>query len=110
MPKSPALYAEMSDPQNKSPQILNSASNLLGFCFVVLTSIKFFKFSDVTVIDQLTAICFVLFMFSCLSAFLSIRSKTKRAILYETLADYAFLAGLIMIFIMTILFIFQLIE
>lgn len=100
----------MDGQDNKSPQILNSASNLLGFCFVVLTSIKFFKFSDDTVIDQITAVCFVLFMFSCLCAFLSIRSKTKRAFFYETLADYAFLAGLIVIFVMTILFLFQLIH
>ena len=100
----------MNHHDNKSPQILNAASNLLGFCFVVLTSIKFFKFSDTTVIDQITAVCFVLFMFSCLCAFLSIRSKTKRAILYETIADYAFLAGLVVIFFMTILFLFQVID
>lgn len=102
--------AGINDNENKSPQILNSASNLLGFCFLVLTSIKFFKFSDTTIIDQVTAVCFVLFMFSCLCAFLSIRSKTKRAILYETLADYAFLAGLFVLFVMTTLFFFQLID
>lgn len=100
----------MNEQDNKSPQILNSASNLLGFCFVVLTSIRFFKLSDTTIIDQVTAICFVLFMFSCLCAFLSIRSKTKRADLYETLADYSFLAGLIVIFVMTLLFLMELIH
>jgi hypothetical protein len=100
----------MNEQDNKSPQILNSASNLLGFCFVVLTSIRFFKLSDTTIIDEVTAICFVLFMFSCLCAFLSIRSKTKRADLYETLADYSFLAGLIVIFVMTLLFLMELIH
>src|SRR6478735_512958 len=100
----------MDERDNKSPEILNSASNLLGFCFLVLTSIKFFKFSDTSIIDEVTAVCFVLFMFSCLCAFLSIRSKTKRAILYETLADYAFLAGLFVIFIMTILFLMEIIH
>ena len=100
----------MNEQDNKSPQILNSASNLLGFCFVVLTSIRFFKLSDTTIIDEITAICFVLFMFSCLCAFLSIRSKTKRADFYETLADYSFLAGLIVIFVMTLLFLMELIH
>ena len=100
----------MNEQDNKSPQILNSASNLLGFCFVVLTSIRFFKLSNTTIIDEITAICFVLFMFSCLCAFLSIRSKTKRADFYETLADYSFLAGLIVIFVMTILFLMELIH
>ena len=94
----------------KSPQILNASSNFLGFCFLILTSLKFFKLSDTTLIDEITAVCFVIFMFSCLCAFLSIRSKTKRAILYETLAEYSFLAGLIIIFLMTILFVFAIIH
>jgi hypothetical protein len=94
----------------KSPQILNASSNFLGFCFLVLTSLKFFKLSDTTFIDEITAVSFVIFMFSCLCAFLSIRSKTKRALFYETLAEYSFLAGLIIIFLMTILFVFAVIN
>lgn len=100
----------MNEHDNKAPQILNSSSNLLGFCFVVLTSIKLLKFSETTIIDNITAVCFVLFMGSCLCAFLSIRSKTKHAILYETIAEYAFLTGLIIIFCMTILFMIQVIQ
>ena len=95
---------------NKAPQILNASSNFLGFCFVVLTSIKLFNFSSVTIIDEVTAISFVLFMTSCLCAFLSIRSKTKRADMYETVAEYAFLAGLFSIFFMTILFLLEVIH
>jgi hypothetical protein len=95
---------------NKAPQILNASSNFLGFCFVVLTSIKLFKFSSVTIIDEVTAISFVLFMTSCLCAFLSIRSKTKRADMYETVAEYAFLTGLFSIFFMTILFLLEIIH
>jgi hypothetical protein len=49
-------------------------------------------------------------MFSCLCSFLAIRSKTKRADLYETLAEYSFLAGLIIIFLMTILFVLEIIH
>ncbi|WP_431198565.1 hypothetical protein ACRQ5D_28840 [Mucilaginibacter sp. P25] len=37
---------------DKSPHILNAASNLLGLCFVVLTSLKFLKMSDRTYIDE----------------------------------------------------------
>ena len=95
---------------NKSSQILNSSSNFLGFCFLVLTSLNFFKLSDTTFIDEITAVCFVIFMFSCLCAFLSIRSKTKRTVLYETLAEYSFLIGLIIIFLMTILFLLEIIH
>lgn len=95
---------------NKAPQILSASSNFLGFCFVVLTSIKLFKFSSVTIIDEVTAISFVLFMTSCLCSFLSIRSKTKRADVYETVAEYTFLAGLFSIFFMTILFLLEIIH
>jgi hypothetical protein len=100
----------MNDQSNKSPQILNSSSNFLGFCFLVLTSLKFFKLSYTTVIDEITGACFVVFMFSCLFAFLSMRSETKKAVLYEALAEYTFLSGLALIFIMTILFMFSVIH
>lgn len=98
------------DDKNKSPQILNSSSNFLGFCFLVITSLKFFKLSATSFIDEITAVCFVIFMFSCLCAFLSIRSNTKRAEFYETLAEYSFLIGLIVIFLMTILFLLEIIH
>lgn len=98
------------DDKNKSPQILNSSSNFLGFCFLVLTSLKFFKNSATTFIDEITAACFVIFMFSCLCAFLSIRSKTRRRDFYESLAEYSFLTGLIIIFFMTILFMLEIIH
>lgn len=98
------------DDKNKSPQILNSSSNFLGFCFLVLTSLKFFKLTHTTFIDEITAVCFVIFMFSCLCAFLSIRSDTKRANMYETQAEYSFLIGLIIIFLMTILFLLEIIH
>lgn len=100
----------MDDKNNKAPQILNSSSNFLGFCFLVLTSLKFFKLTAETFIDEITSACFVIFMFSCLCAFLSIRSKTERAEFYETLAEYSFLVGLIIIFLMTILFMLQIIH
>ena len=106
-----AFYmAAMNEKNSKAPQILSASSNFLGFCFLVITSLKFFKLSATTFIDEITAICFVIFMFSCLCSFLSIRSKTKRAELYETLAEYSFLSGLIIIFFMTILFLMEIIH
>lgn len=95
---------------NKSAQILNSSSNFLGFCFLVLTSLKFFKLSYTTIIDEITGVCFVVFMVSCLFAFLSLRGKGRRAIMHETIAEYSFLAGLALIFVMTILFMFSVIH
>ena len=39
---------------NKSEHILNTSSNLLGFCLVVLTSPKISKYSATSIIDELT--------------------------------------------------------
>jgi len=108
--KLPIKTRQMDQSDNKSPQILNSASNFLGFCFLVLTSLRFFKVTDASFIDEITMGCFVIFMFSCLCAFLSIRSKTNRSFIYETLAEFSFLAGLVVIFLMTVLFMLRIIH
>jgi hypothetical protein len=41
---------------DKAPHILNASSNLLGLCFVVLTSLKFLKLTDRTYIDETVAV------------------------------------------------------
>ena len=92
---------------DKSPHILNASSNLLGLCFVVLTSLKILNFSHTTLIDELTIVATILFMISCILSFLSIRGNIAR---YENIADIAFLLGLIMLFVTTILFSFNIIT
>ena len=47
---------EMND---KSPHILNASSNLLGLCFIVLTSLKVLNLTEATVIDELTAVAII---------------------------------------------------
>ena len=80
----------------KSPHILNTSSNLLGFCLVVLTSIKISKFSAATVIDEITAISAVLLAISCILSFLSMKTKDEtRANKMENIADVVFLIALI---------------
>jgi hypothetical protein len=68
----------MENQNDKSPHILNASSNLLGLCFVVLTSLKLFKISQKTFIDELTSVAIVLFMASCILSFLSIRGNIKK--------------------------------
>ena len=80
----------------KSPHILNSSSNLLGFCLVVLTSIKISKFAAATYIDEITGVSAMMLMISCILSFLSIRSKKEtRSEKLERAADIIFLIGLI---------------
>lgn len=95
---------------DKPSHILNASSNLLGLCFVVLTSLKLFKISQKTIIDELTILATLLFMISCILSFLSIRGNIKNGSMYENIADYFFLGGLCILFITTILFSFNIIS
>lgn len=90
----------MQNHNAKSPHILNAASNHIGFCFLVLTSIRFLKMQEETYVDDITAVAFLLFMASSLISFLSMRSKkTATSITLENIAEYAFLGGLLCVFV-----------
>jgi len=52
----------MPNDNGKSPHILNASSNLLGLCFVVLTSLKLLNISHKTTIDEITTLAIILFM------------------------------------------------
>lgn len=83
-------------PAEKSPHILTTSSNLLGFCLIVLTSIKISKFSAATIIDDITGISAILLMASCIFSFLSIRTKDEtRSDRLENIADIVFLIALV---------------
>ncbi len=94
----------------KSPHILNASSNLLGICFIVLTSLKLLDKSQKTVIDEITLVAIIFFMASCICSFLSIRRKGKSSVILETVADIVFLGGLSMLFITAVLFSLNLIA
>jgi hypothetical protein len=97
-------------PNNKSPHILNAASNLLGLCFVVLTSLKLLNMAAKTYIDETVTIALVFFMLSCILSFLSIKGTIKTGGRIESLADYLFLGGMIVLFLTAILIIFDVMK
>jgi len=101
---------ELNNQPNKSHHILNTSANLLGFCFVVLTSSKITKMNEASYIDEGATLAIVSFMSSCLLSFLAIRTKFQhRSLKLEKLADILFLCGLIVLFLTTILIAFNLI-
>ncbi|UAY52257.1 hypothetical protein [Ferruginibacter albus] len=97
----------MSQSNNKSPHILNASSNLLGICFVVLTSLKILNISQKTIIDEITTVAIILFMGSCTLSFLSIRNNNNKI---ERIAEYLFLGGIGLLFLTTLLFTFNIIA
>jgi hypothetical protein len=97
-------------PGEKSGHILSVSSNLLGICFIVLTSIKVLGKANETIIDEIAALCILLFMTSCILSFLSIRWIHKKSTWLEDIADVVFLAGLSLLFVTTVLFSFNIIQ
>ena len=87
---------------NSSQSILNTSSNLLGFCLVVLTSLKITKYNQTSLIDEFTGVaCIVLALCSFLS-FMSIRSENqKKTNRFEKIADTIFIIGLVCVFFIT---------
>jgi len=100
----------MKEEKDKSPHILNASSNLLGLCFVVLTSLKLLNISGKTIIDELTTVAIIMFMTSCILSFLSIRGNIKKSGRLENIADIFFIGGLLLLFVTTLLFSFNIIS
>jgi hypothetical protein len=98
-------------PSEKSPHILNTSSNLLGFCLIVLTSIKISKFNEATIIDEITGIAAIMLMFSCIFSFLAMKAtKETKANKLEGTADIVFLVALTCIAVTIILVSFNLFK
>ena len=94
----------MEPPQSKAPHVLNASTNLVGFSFILLTSLKFFKFTSSDLVGELVAIIVVSFILSCTFSFFSMRSKSPtRSDLYETIADYIFLGALMLLLVVCLL-------
>jgi hypothetical protein len=90
---------------SRSPHILSAASNLLGFCLVVLTSIKVFGKAAGTIIDEVDAVAILLFLSSCIFSFLSLRKGSGKGQRLESIADVLFLIGLALLVVVTVLFV-----
>ena len=67
--------------KRKSPHILNTSSNLLGFCLVIITSLKVAKLSKGTYLDDFAAVASLLLMASCILSFLAIRTESEKKLI-----------------------------
>lgn len=93
----------MQEQNNKAPHILNTSSNLLGICFIVLTSLKVFGKMEQTLVDEIAMVVIILLMSSCLLSFLSIRHPAGKHKRLESVADIVFISALVLLFTTTIL-------
>lgn len=89
---------EHRQPHVRTPHILNTASNLLGFCLIVQTSIRISHANEATLIDECTAVASVFLIVSCILSFISMRtSSVARAERTERFADLIFMGALVVI-------------
>jgi hypothetical protein len=96
--------------KTKSSHILSSSANLLGFTFLILTSMKGLGLSKHGITDKITGICVILFALSSFISFISIRSSSAaKSDSYETIADYIFLLGLALCSLLSILLVFNIV-
>ncbi len=100
----------MEERNNKSLHILNTSSNLLGICFIVLTSLRVLNLTGKTLIDEFTAVAIFMFMVSSLLSFLSLKSNSEKSYRYEKIADIIFLLGLFSLFIITMFVTFNILK
>ena len=96
--------------ENRSPHILNTSANLLGICFIVLTSLKKLNLTDDSLIDEFAVGAVMCFMTSCILSFISMRRERDANQKLEKIADFVFLSGLVILFVSTILIAFNLIK
>ena len=97
-------------PENRSPHILSTSANLLGICFIVLTSLKKLNLANDSIIDEFAVVAVMLFMTSCLLSFISMRRERQESLHLEKVADFVFLTGLVVLSVATIFIAFNLIK
>lgn len=100
----------MPSNNDKPSHILNTSSNLLGLCFIVLTSIKVLNLKDATIIDEIATLAIVMFMISCILSFLSMRKNETSNNRLEKVADVFFLSGLFLLFLTAMFLSFNIIK
>jgi hypothetical protein len=93
---------------NTSQHILNTSANLLGFCLIVITSLRIANLTETLLIDELTSVVAVLLTLSSVFSFGSLRTKDPvRERRLENLADYFFMTSLVGILIIILLIVFN---
>ena len=88
-----------------SPHILNTSTNLLGFCLFVITALRVSDKHEGTILDEFAAVIALILAISSLLSFFSLRNQTnlKLSNLLENIADVLFIIALIAIVILILI-------
>ena len=93
----------------RAPHILNASSSLVGFSFVLLSTIRLLGVGKSSFLDEIAGLEILLFCISSLFSFLSLRQESEaKALFYEGVADYVFLTGLGVLLVAAVMLLFVL--
>jgi hypothetical protein len=91
---------------SKNHHILNSASNLLGFSLLAITTLHGMGVGKDNFVDDFAGLQILFFAGSVIVSFLSIRtSNDVNAKRYENIADILFMLGLLILLIVVMFFV-----
>jgi drug/metabolite transporter (DMT)-like permease len=97
--------------KSSTQHILTTASNLLGFCVVAITSLHASSNNKTSIIDEFVSGIAILLISSCILSFGSMRTnREKRAQRLENIAEYFFIASLLGILVIILLLFFKVIQ
>jgi len=103
------MSSENNERRNMSRHILPTSGNLLGLCFAILSFIKLSGTTDATIIDEVLLLAIVLFLFSSIVSYVSMRSLKKEQ-QYERIAEFIFLGGLVLLGICAVAVVIEVIH
>ncbi|PZU79379.1 MAG: hypothetical protein DI529_17510 [Chryseobacterium sp.] len=84
--------------KKRAPHILNASTNLLGFCLIIITSLKINKVNHNSYLDEFTIGAIFCLTISCSLSFLAMKTKNKnRSLILENIADILFFCALLCI-------------
>ena len=92
-----------------SHHILAASTTLLGISFAVVSLIGAMGHADKTLADEFALLSLILFLGSCIFAYASMRVQ-KRSVAFGKISDTMFVAGLISLFLLSILLSFNVIR
>jgi hypothetical protein len=80
---------------HRHPHILNAATNLLGFCFVIIGALKIANLNSRSFADEIAWVAAFLLLISIVASYAALGSNNDAADWHISLADWAFMAGLL---------------
>ena len=101
----------MSDYKKEAvSHILQASANLIGVCLIIITGLKVSGVASSSILDKVAAVASVFLLVSIIYAYLSMRHNVSLIVRYRDIADYSFIAGVVLLVITVVSMAFNVIQ